>query len=84
MSAHLTMNLGGLDKFGPDVQLVESIQDFAVDALSSIDFYVKMAKYCPTPVDGALLAGYAGILPKISDSGESACRSMIQGSFLQA
>jgi len=79
LGVHLTMDLGGLAKFGPDVQWVDSPEDLAVDSLRSNAFYAEVRKYWPALGDGALLPGYAGIRPKISGPGESACDFMIQG-----
>jgi L-2-hydroxyglutarate oxidase LhgO len=80
LGVHLTLDLGGQAKFGPDVQWVESPDDLTVDSARGEAFYAEVRKYWPGLQDGALLPGYAGIRPKISGPGEPACDFVIQGS----
>ena len=80
LGVHLTLDLGGQAKFGPDVQWVDSPDDLLVDAARSQGFYAEVRKYWPALADGALQAGYAGIRPKIHAPGEPACDFWIQGS----
>jgi L-2-hydroxyglutarate oxidase LhgO len=80
LGVHLTLDLGGQAKFGPDVQWVESPDDLTVDPARGEAFYAEVRKYWPGLQDGALLPGYAGIRPKISGPGEPACDFVIQGS----
>ena len=79
LGVHLTLDLGGQAKFGPDVQWVASPDDLVVDARRGDAFYAEVRKYWPALPDGALLPGYAGIRPKISGRGEAACDFVIQG-----
>ena len=79
LGVHLTLDLGGQAKFGPDVQWVDAPDDLTVDPARGDDFYAEVRKYWPGLQDGALLPGYAGIRPKISGPGESACDFVIQG-----
>jgi L-2-hydroxyglutarate oxidase LhgO len=79
LGVHLTLDLGGQAKFGPDVQWVDSPDDLAVDPARGDGFYAEVRKYWPGLPDGALLPGYAGIRPKISGPGEPASDFMIQG-----
>jgi L-2-hydroxyglutarate oxidase LhgO len=79
LGVHLTVDLGGQAKFGPDVQWVDSPDDLGVDAARSDAFYAEVRKYWPGLPDGALQAGYAGIRPKISAPGEAARDFVIQG-----
>jgi len=79
LGVHLTLDLGGQAKFGPDVQWVESPDDLTVDPARGDGFYAEVRKYWPGLQDGALLPGYAGIRPKISGPGEAACDFVIQG-----
>lgn len=79
LGVHLTIDLGGQAKFGPDVQWVDSPDDVAVDATRGESFYAEVRKYWPALPDGALQAGYAGIRPKISAPGEPARDFLIQG-----
>lgn len=79
LGVHLTLDLGGQAKFGPDVQWVSSADDLTVDATRGQAFYAEIRKYWPGLPDGALNAGYAGIRPKIHAPDEPACDFLIQG-----
>jgi len=79
LGVHLTLDLGGQAKFGPDVQWVDRPDDLQVDPARGDAFYAQVRRYWPGLPDGALLPGYAGIRPKISGPGEPAADFMIQG-----
>jgi L-2-hydroxyglutarate oxidase LhgO len=79
LGVHLTIDLGGQAKFGPDVEWVESPDDLLVDAARGDAFYAEVRKYWPALVDGALAPGYAGIRPKIQPPGAPASDFLIQG-----
>ena len=79
LGVHLTLDLGGQAKFGPDVQWVDSPDDLVVSAAHEQTFYDEVRKYWPALPDGALLPGYAGIRPKISGPREVAADFLIQG-----
>ena len=79
LGVHLTVDLGGQAKFGPDVQWVDSPDDLLVDPARGEAFYAEVRKYWPALPDGALQAGYAGIRPKISGPTEPAADFVIQG-----
>ena len=79
LGVHLTLDLGGQAKFGPDVQWVESPDDLLVDPARGQGFYAEVRKYWPALADGALQPGYAGIRPKISAPGQPAADFVIQG-----
>ncbi len=68
LGVHLTLDLGGQAKFGPDVQWVDSADDLLVDAARGDAFYAQVRKYWPGLRDGALAPGYAGIRPKVRGS----------------
>ena len=72
LGVHLTIDLAGQARFGPDVQWVESADDFAVDPARADVFYGEIRKYWPALKDGALQPDYAGIRPKISGPGAPA------------
>jgi L-2-hydroxyglutarate oxidase LhgO len=79
LGVHLTLDLGGQAKFGPDVQWVNDPTDLRVDPSRGDAFYAEVRKYWPGLADGALLPGYAGIRPKINGPKESAADFLIQG-----
>jgi L-2-hydroxyglutarate oxidase LhgO len=79
LGVHLTIDLGGQAKFGPDVQWVGSADDLVVDPARGNGFYAEVRKYWPALPDGGLIPGYAGMRPKISGPGEPAADFMIDG-----
>ncbi|MEO7954780.1 MAG: NAD(P)/FAD-dependent oxidoreductase [Polaromonas sp.] len=79
LGVHLTIDLGGQAKFGPDVQWVDSPDDLVVEPARGDAFYAEVRKYWPALRDGALSPGYAGIRPKIQAPGEVARDFLIQG-----
>ncbi len=79
LGVHLTLDLGGQAKFGPDVQWVESADDLVVNPVRGDTFYAEVRKYWPQLQDNTLIAGYAGIRPKINAPTESAADFVIQG-----
>ncbi|CAN5658438.1 NAD(P)/FAD-dependent oxidoreductase [soil metagenome] len=78
LGVHLTIDMGGQARFGPDVEWVDSV-DYEVDPTRSASFYTSIRRYWPDLPDGALLPGYAGIRPKISGPGDPAADFLIQG-----
>ena len=79
LGVHLTLDMGGQAKFGPDVEWVDSPTDLVVDPRRGDAFYSEVRRYWPALADGALVPGYAGIRPKIHAPGEAACDFAIQG-----
>ena len=79
LGVHLTLDMGGQAKFGPDVQWVDSPDDLVVDPQRGDGFYAEVRRYWPGLPDGALIPGYAGIRPKISGPGEAARDFVIEG-----
>ena len=79
LGVHLTIDLGGQAKFGPDVQWVERADELLVDPARGEGFYAAVRRYWPALPDGALQPGYAGMRPKISGPGEPAADFLIQG-----
>jgi L-2-hydroxyglutarate oxidase LhgO len=79
LGVHLTLDLGGQAKFGPDVQWIDSPHDLEVQPERGDTFYAEVRKYWPGLSDGDLIAAYAGIRPKISGPTELARDFCIQG-----
>ncbi len=78
LGVHLTLDLGGLARFGPDVQWIEDF-DFDVDASRAQGFYDRIREYWPGLEAGSLVPDYAGIRPKIVMDGELRTDFMICG-----
>lgn len=79
LGVHMTLDLAGQARFGPDVEWVNSSSDLSVDLKRGDRFYAEVRKYWPGLEDHSLLAGYAGIRPKINDQNAQARDFMIQG-----
>ncbi|HEU4622888.1 MAG TPA: NAD(P)/FAD-dependent oxidoreductase [Burkholderiaceae bacterium] len=71
LGVHLTLDLAGQARFGPDVQWIDTL-DYSVDPRRGDAFYAEVRKYWPGLRDGALQPAYAGIRPKIQAPGEPA------------
>ncbi len=78
LGVHVTLDLGGRARFGPDVEWVDKI-DYHVDPRRAERFYAAIRRYWPGLPDGALEPGYAGIRPKISGRGEPPADFVVQG-----
>ena len=79
LGVHLTLDLGGQAKFGPDVEWVDVPDAFTVDPARAERFYAAVRQYWPGLPDGALQAAYAGIRPKISGPADPAADFCVQG-----
>jgi L-2-hydroxyglutarate oxidase LhgO len=82
LGVHVTLDLAGQARFGPDVEWVERVgekEDYAVDPRRAERFYAAIRRYWPGLPDGALLPGYAGIRPKTAGPGAPAPDFDIQG-----
>lgn len=64
LGVHLTLDMGGRARFGPDVEWIDAI-DFAVDPGRAEPFYAAIRRYWPGLPDNSLHADYSGIRPKI-------------------
>ncbi|MDR2111654.1 MAG: NAD(P)/FAD-dependent oxidoreductase [Candidatus Accumulibacter sp.] len=78
LGVHLTLDLGGQARFGPDVEWIEQI-DYSVDPRRAERFYAEIRKYWPGLPDASLQPAYSGIRPKISGPGEADADFMIHG-----
>jgi len=75
---HITLDMAGRAKFGPDVQWIEAI-DYSFDASAEGDFYRAIRRYWPNLSDGALQPEGTGIRPKLSRQGEPAADFAVHG-----
>jgi L-2-hydroxyglutarate oxidase LhgO len=78
LGVHLTVDLGGQARFGPDVEWIDSI-NYTVDPSRSDSFYAAVRRYWPGLKDGALQPGYAGIRPKTVPKGAPGQDFVVQG-----
>src|SRR5436305_14931466 len=79
LGVHLTLDMAGQARFGPDVEWVDAI-DYAVDPARAERFYPAIRRYWPTLPDGALMPTYSGIRPKIVPPAVARQDFLIQGS----
>lgn len=83
LGIHLTLDLAGQARFGPDVEWLEHEEDppdYRVDPQRAAHFYAGIRRYWPNLPDGALSPAYTGIRPKICQAGATAADFLIQGS----
>lgn len=78
LGVHLTLDLGGQARFGPDVEWIDAI-DYAVDPRRADAFAAEVRRYWPQLPDGALQPAYAGIRPKPHAPGEPARDFLVSG-----
>ncbi|MBK6009066.1 NAD(P)/FAD-dependent oxidoreductase [Ramlibacter ginsenosidimutans] len=83
LGTHLTLDLGGQAKFGPDIEWLdvrtpEEI-DYRVDPARADGFYAEVRRYWPGLPDGALAPSYSGVRPKIHGPHEKAPDFRIDG-----
>ncbi|MFA7670545.1 MAG: NAD(P)/FAD-dependent oxidoreductase [Burkholderiaceae bacterium] len=78
LGVHLTVDLGGQAKFGPDTEWVDG-EDYNLDPRRGDGFYDIIRSYWPKLPDGALQPGYTGIRPKIVGPDERAADFIIAG-----
>lgn len=78
LGVHVTVDMGGQVKFGPDQEWVERI-DYDVDIARSESFYEAIRRYWPALRDGALQPAYAGMRPKIQAPDEPAADFLLSG-----
>lgn len=78
LGVHLTLDLAGHARFGPDTEWIDGI-DYTVDPRRGDRFYAAIRSYWPGLPDDALQPGYAGIRPKINSAAEASADFVIQG-----
>src|ERR1700761_6392007 len=78
LGVHLTLDMAGQARFGPDVEWVDHI-DYAVDPARAERFYPAIRKYWPTLPDGALMPSYSGMRPKIVPPAIASQDFVVQG-----
>lgn len=78
LGVHLTLDMSGQARFGPDVEWV-SRPDYTMDSRRSDRFYRSIRTYWPGLKDGSLVPAYAGVRPKISAPADPAEDFRIEG-----
>jgi L-2-hydroxyglutarate oxidase LhgO len=78
LGTHVTLDLAGRMRFGPDVEWIEA-EDYEVDPRRAESFYASIRRYWPGLPDGALVPDYSGIRPKLTGPGEPAADFVIDG-----
>lgn len=78
LGVHVTVDMAGQIRFGPDVSWVDGV-DYTFDDAREPLFYEAIRKYYPGLRDGQLQPGYTGIRPKVSGPKEPAADFIIQG-----
>jgi L-2-hydroxyglutarate oxidase LhgO len=83
LGVHVTLDLMGRMRFGPDVEWLTEIDpervNYAVDLQRAESFYSAIRRYWPGLPDGAIMPDYAGCRPKLSGPGQGAADFMISG-----
>jgi L-2-hydroxyglutarate oxidase LhgO len=86
LGVHLTLDLGGQAKFGPDLEWLDARSpqeiDYTVDPRRSDSFYAEVRRYWPALPDGVLQPSYSGVRPKIHGPREKAPDFRIDGPSL--
>jgi L-2-hydroxyglutarate oxidase LhgO len=78
LGVHVTLDLAGRARFGPDVEWIDAI-DYDIDVRRAQSFYAAIRRYYPDLRDGALEPGYTGIRPKLQGPGGPPEDFVIQG-----
>ncbi len=78
LGVHITLDLQGRGRFGPDVEWIDQV-DYSVDPARSDSFYGAIRRYWPDLPDDSLRPDYCGIRPKLSRGGKHADDFRIDG-----
>lgn len=88
LGVHVTLDLAGRMRFGPDVEWLATNDpaavDYSVDPRRSESFYTAIRRYWPGLPDGAITPDYSGCRPKLSGPGEPAADFRIDGPELHS
>ncbi len=78
LGTHVTLDLAGRMRFGPDVEWIEE-ENYNVNPARAQSFYASIRRYWPALPDNSLQPDYAGVRPKLTGPGEPAADFMIEG-----
>jgi L-2-hydroxyglutarate oxidase LhgO len=83
LGVHVTLDLAGRMRFGPDVEWLDTADparvDYQVDLARAESFYAAVRRYWPALPDGSITPDYAGCRPKLSAKGQPAADFRIDG-----
>ena len=83
LGVHLTLDLAGQARFGPDVEWIAPASpdavDYRVDARRAAAFEAAIRSYWPGLPTGGLQPAYSGVRPKLQSAGETAHDFVVQG-----
>jgi L-2-hydroxyglutarate oxidase LhgO len=78
LGTHVTLDLAGRMRFGPDVEWIES-ESYTVDPKRAESFYASVRTYFPALPDDSIVPDYCGIRPKLTGKGEPAADFLMEG-----
>jgi L-2-hydroxyglutarate oxidase LhgO len=78
LGVHVTLDLAGRMRFGPDVEWIEH-ESYTVDPHRADAFYDRIRRYWPALPEGSLVPDYCGIRPKLTGPGQPAADFLIAG-----
>ena len=74
---HVTVDLAGRMRFGPDVEWVDQ-ESYTVDPNRAESFYARIRTYWPRLPEGSLVPDYCGIRPKLTGPSEKPADFMVE------
>ena len=78
LGIHVTLDLEGHARFGPDVEWIDGI-DYSFDESRAPQFAAAIRRYWPALPEARLQPGYTGIRAKLGPAGSAAQDFLIQG-----
>jgi L-2-hydroxyglutarate oxidase LhgO len=78
LGTHVTLDLAGRMRFGPDVEWIDE-ENYNINPARGASFYASIRRYWPGLPDRSLQPDYAGIRPKLTGPGEPAADFMVEG-----
>lgn len=78
LGVHVTLDMGGQAKFGPDV-VWQDDEDYSFDSVNFDRFVAAIKRYYPSLDESRLHPSYTGIRPKLAPSGAPAPDFVIEG-----
>jgi len=77
LGVHLTVDLGGRMKLGPDTSYIGRHEDYTVDPAKRRAFFEKAARFLPFLREEDLAPDMSGIRPKLQEIGRASCRERV-------